>query len=204
MNIKEWLDKVAHQTVMQIGPEYEPLSKVYISKFDDSYITRVGMEGNVRFLAEREITEELTHGVGFSPLDSKWYGWSHRAIYGFKVGSTCKKGDCHYTPKTPEDLIDEHANFFLDISQESVDRHRTECHILDDRSGIRILHTPVVIPLANSIDDLVDALDGEVSALESIDIMDGFSVIECGRGEWVAKTMDDAKQMAVDFNRGVS
>jgi hypothetical protein len=34
--------------------------------------------------------------------------------------------------------------------------------------------------------------------------MDGFSVIECGRGEWVAKTMDDAKQMAVDFNRGVS
>jgi len=32
--------------------------------------------------------------IGYSVKDGKWYGWSHRAIYGFKVGSTCKKGDC--------------------------------------------------------------------------------------------------------------
>ena len=25
-----------------------------------------------------------------------------------------------------------------------------------------------------------------------------------GKGEWVAKTIEDAKQMAIDFNRGVS
>ena len=27
---------------------------------------------------------------------------------------------------------------------------------------------------------------------------------ELGRGEWVAKTMEDAKQMAIDFSEGVS
>lgn len=32
--------------------------------------------------------------IGFAPADGgKWYGWSHRAIYGFKVGDTVKKGD---------------------------------------------------------------------------------------------------------------
>ena len=37
--------------------------------------------------------------IGYSVKDGKWYGWSHRALYGFKVGSTCKKGDCHYVPR---------------------------------------------------------------------------------------------------------
>jgi hypothetical protein len=34
--------------------------------------------------------------IGFSNKDGKWYGWSHRAICGFKIGSKCKQGDCHY------------------------------------------------------------------------------------------------------------
>lgn len=40
--------------------------------------------------------EHCVCSIGFSVKDEKWYGWSHRAIFGFKVGSTCKKGDCHY------------------------------------------------------------------------------------------------------------
>lgn len=31
--------------------------------------------------------------IGFSEKEHKWYGWSHRAIYGFKVGDKCKDGD---------------------------------------------------------------------------------------------------------------
>lgn len=31
--------------------------------------------------------------IGFSEKECKWYGWSHRAIYGFKVGDKCKQGD---------------------------------------------------------------------------------------------------------------
>ena len=62
--------------------------------------------------------------IGFCEKENKWYGWSHRAIYGFGIGSTCEKGDVHYAPR--------------------------------------------------------------------------------GRGEWAAETMEDAKQMAMDFAEGVS
>ena len=32
--------------------------------------------------------------IGYSSKDGKWYGWSHRAIHGFKVGDVVKKGNC--------------------------------------------------------------------------------------------------------------
>lgn len=32
-------------------------------------------------------------GLGWSEKEQKWYGWSHRAIYGFKVGDKVKEGD---------------------------------------------------------------------------------------------------------------
>lgn len=32
--------------------------------------------------------------IGYCPQKRKWYGWSHRAILGFGVGSKIKKGDC--------------------------------------------------------------------------------------------------------------
>jgi len=46
--------------------------------------------------------EHCVCSVGYSIKDGKWYGWSHRAIFGFKVGSTCKEGDCHYVPEKGE------------------------------------------------------------------------------------------------------
>lgn len=202
MNTKEYLEKVAYITEIEIVPG--ELSKVYQSKFDDSYITHVGMEDGVSYLAEREITEELRHGVGFSPKDNKWYGWSHRAIYGFTIGSTCNKGHCHYTAATPEEMIDDHANFFLDISQASSDQKRAECQILDDRSGIRILHTPISLPVVDDINNIADSLDDIDSVPEQVIFEDAWSVQLCGRGEWVAKTMEDAKEMAEAFNEGVS
>lgn len=32
--------------------------------------------------------------VGYSSRRRKWYGWSHRAIFGFGIGSTVKATDC--------------------------------------------------------------------------------------------------------------
>lgn len=122
--VSAWLNHVAYVASSdRLNMLCEDVPDSYYSKFDDSYLTVVGLENNLKFLAEYDISEQLTHGVGFSPTNNKWYGWSHRAIYGFSVGSTCKKGDCHYTPE---------------------------------------------------------------------------------KGEWVAQTMEDAKQMAIDFNEGVS
>lgn len=204
MELKKYLKEVAYLTPSNIeGVDCDQ----YLSKFDDSYITLVGMEENVKYLADHEITKELTHGVGFSPKDNKWYGWSHRAIYGFTIGSTCEKGGCHYTASTPEQLIDDHANFYADISVESAEMHRAECQILDDRSGIRILHTPVKISMVDKESDLDDLLNGDACPedFEKVNLFENdFSTIKCGRGEWVAETLEDAKQMAIDFNKGVS
>lgn len=36
-------------------------------------------------------TSTIKH-IGFAPKDQKWYGWSHRAIYGFGIGSRVTKG----------------------------------------------------------------------------------------------------------------
>lgn len=201
MNVQDYLKEVSYVGEMEMFGE---TVKIYKSKFDDSYMTQVGMEDNMKFLADKEITQELTHGVGFSPKDGKWYGWSHRAIYGFGIGSTCSKGDCHYVPSTPEALIDDHADFFMDISAESAAEKRAECQILDDRSGIRILHTPIKMAVVQDIDELEDAIDNPESVDEVLLFENDYTVIECGRGEWIAETLLDAKQMAQDFNSGVS
>jgi len=42
---------------------------------------------------EKPYPDSQIKHIGFAPTSQKWYGWSHRAIYGFKVGDTVKKGD---------------------------------------------------------------------------------------------------------------
>ena len=94
-------------------------TEVYVSKYDGSYLTHVGMEDELQFLVDRGITEQLTSGVGFSPKENKWYGWSHRAIYWFTIGSTCRKGDCHYR----EDRGEWVAETMADAKQMALDFH---------------------------------------------------------------------------------
>ena len=47
---------------------------------------------------EKRTPDSGVCSVGYSVKDGKWYGWSHRAIFGFQIGSKCREGDCHYTP----------------------------------------------------------------------------------------------------------
>jgi hypothetical protein len=53
-----------------------------------------------RLIVKRGIAPQLrtpTSGVcsiGYNRRERKWYGWSHRAIFGFRVGSVVKQGDC--------------------------------------------------------------------------------------------------------------
>jgi len=172
-----------------------------------------GYIGNEEFAAslctKRGIQPELMEGakvcsIGFCKKEEKWYGWSHRAIFGYGVGSTVKKGSLAYVADNPEELIDDYANFFASISQECADQHRAECQILPDRSGIRILHAPLKIPVLENIGDLEAAIDGELPDMPIVDIhKDAVSVQKCGRGEWTAGTLKDAKQMACDFAESV-
>ena len=185
MNVTDYLTQVA-----QVAPSGIPDDdgKVYVSDFDGSYITRVGMEGDIAFLAEREITEQLTHGVGFSPKDGKWYGWSHRAIYGFEVGSTCRKGDCHYVGSS------------LDEQREAAIEFWKGEWCIDVRcTGISNTGDDKYFDIEWDYTDEVPnkKLRGTVGTQRHY-------IKPLGRGEWDAVTMEDAKQMAIDFNKGVS
>ena len=46
--------------------------------------------------------------IGFCEKEQKWYGWSHRAIYGFGVGDIVKEGDCTNSSGYIEEYLKEH------------------------------------------------------------------------------------------------
>ena len=70
----------------------------YISNVDGGYI---GDDKTYKLLVEKRgliLIQKIkpTHNtcsIGYSPSENKWYGWSHRAIYGFTIGDTVKEGD---------------------------------------------------------------------------------------------------------------
>lgn len=191
MNTTEYLEKVSYvkefdQSDGSGDPDF--INDCYFSKFNDSYITHVGMEDTIKHLADREITGELTHGVGFSPKENKWFGWSHRAIYGFYVGSTCKKGDCHYKGSNLDEQKEAAINFWTEMDHLNV---RSDGVVKQDKEEYFDIKWDYSKSVPN--ESLRETIGGCLHHIKS-----------CGRGEWTAKTMDDAKQMAVDFNEGVS
>ena len=126
--------------------------------------------------------------IGFCGNEQKWYGWSHRAIYGFGIGSTCKKGDCHYVPKNKKDFIDECTNFWDD------EYHVWTKSKVVQKDDKEVVHT--TWEYSNDVPN--EKIRGTISGVHNE--FPG----EYGKGEWVAKTLEDAKQMAIDFACSVS
>lgn len=122
--------------------------------------------------------------IGFCEKEQKWYAWSHRAMYGFGIGSKVKKGDCAYTPRN-----------ILELYASLTDSERKR--ILDaDVDGLTIEHCSYkAIPVDPNNPD------GDLQCSDPI--IDSYT-INTGRGEWEAKTLEDAKQMAIEFARSVA
>lgn len=125
--------------------------------------------------------------IGWSERDKKWYGWSHRAIYGFTVGSKVEKGDCGYMPSGKQDTIDEAISFWSD-EYKNVRFLRDEArHGVDGFWLERVYNDSVPN----------EKMRGQTKStwFEYPETWD--------RGEWTAVTWEDAKQMAIDFAEGV-
>ena len=127
--------------------------------------------------------------IGFCEHEQKWYGWSHRAIYGFGVGDRVKKGDCAYAPANKADFVENTVAFWKS-------EHHTRIWAEQDVEceGIEGMHTP-----SESAETVPNkAMRGTISSV--------FTAYpeEFGRGEWTAETLEDCKQMAIDFAEGVS
>ena len=75
----------------------------------------IGNPRIARFLiVKRGIKPELASptnkvcSIGWCEKEQKWYGWSHRAIYGFSVGAVVKEGDCTATSGWTDEYLREH------------------------------------------------------------------------------------------------
>ena len=62
----------------------------YIGRWDD--FEKLVMKRGIN--PEKANVRDNVCSIGKSRHDGKWYGWSHRAIYGFSIGDTVKEGDC--------------------------------------------------------------------------------------------------------------
>ncbi len=121
--------------------------------------------------------------IGFCEKEQKWYGWSHRAMFGFGIGSKVVRGDCAYVP--------------VDINDAIV------CDVLfwsgDDRIEVsgRVEGDEIVVEWVYGPDTPNVKLRGTKDGARQ-------PIPKFGKGEWEAKTLDDARQMAVDFAERVS
>jgi hypothetical protein len=159
-------------------------SMYYIAAFNDNG-DYVGNRKDGRFFEKRGIKPELRTStsqccsIGFCEAENKWYGWSHRAIYGFGIGSTVKLGDCAFNPSNKDEFLKSlEAWYELDITEGMYRNFK-------------------LTPLENGVKVQYDF---DNNSYESIVPWPE----KWGRGEWIAQTLEDAREMAEAFAEDVS
>lgn len=178
-------------------------NKAWIHKDTGQYIAHnKNIVNQLSFLIKYKIDKHISHGLGFSTYHQSWFGWSHRAIASFEIGSEVKKGDCAYQPFSKEDFIED-LKMFWDVDNGVWE----ECETPD------ITCTTILLSERECINEDYDNKIGYEIKCKIIfrgADRDRESVYfkpypdKWGRGKWIAKTLDDAKEMAIDFRDGVS
>ncbi len=178
----------------------------WFSKESDTYLTHVGMENDLGFLIPRGIDEHLDHGLGFSTKSQKWYGWSHRAVYGFGIGSSVKPGDCAFQPSSKEEFEERHISFWGDDNMDEEGGYTTTT--LDVKKNMLGSHYE-----ETSKDDLVPGISlitetkfhGKQAGRKSYITKHWDAYPESyGKGSWTATSLEEAKEMAIAFKSDVS
>lgn len=113
---KRWSDEIGGDPIF-ISSAYTVPEGLYIGSPKTAH----------RLIVQRGIKPELYKqngvvcSIGFCQKEQKWYGWSHRAIYGFGIGDLVKEGDCTASSGWIDEYLDEHpeANLSLPIGFEA-------------------------------------------------------------------------------------
>ena len=109
---------IKHELIKAFSDK-EPFWMTTIENENGNYV------GDLKFaerLIEKGIVPELAHlnnkvcSIGKSEKDGKWYGWSHRAIFGFQIGDIVKKGDCTASSGWTKEYLKEHPKEDLSLS----------------------------------------------------------------------------------------
>lgn len=127
------------------------------------------------FIKKYDIKPEKGN-IGFSEKHQKYFGWSHRAFFGFKVGSKVKVGDCGFSPSNKEEFLDSLKSWYK-TDYKDVEYDETA-------KGVKVTY----------------------SFGKSKVRTDEFKPYpkKWGKGAWTAKNLDDAKEMAKAFAESVS
>lgn len=81
---------------MDPSEDWTPIKAAYnkngdhIGEYDDA----IHLCDNKGILPELSDPDHNTCSIGFCEREQKWYGWSHRALFGFGIGDKVSEGDC--------------------------------------------------------------------------------------------------------------
>jgi hypothetical protein len=103
--------------VTSIAPEKRTLKNV--PKYTDGH-EKVRPNDWLMIKGEKRTDTSNSNTYGKSDADGKWYGWSHRAMYGFGIGDTVKPTDAgsdkEYTIKTDDQARQAAIDFAEEVS----------------------------------------------------------------------------------------
>lgn len=136
--------------------------------------------------------------IGFKADTQSWFGWSHRAMFGFRIGSEVKKGDCAYHAANKEDFLEDCLRFWHDTQYHaSAYAEFGENEQTNPQTGKPEIVQGVFVRFTYNNKVPNEKLRDQVSSVFT-PFPDTF-----GRGEWTAENLEDARQMACDFAEGV-
>jgi len=127
--------------------------------------------------------------IGFCEEEQKWYGWSHRAIFGFGLRHTVRIGDAGYVADNKHSFAEHCLQFWKS------DKHLEQWAEYDiEEDGVLGIYV-----YWKYTDDVPNQeLRGEIGG-----IFEPYPK-KWGKGEWTAMTLGDCRQMACDFAEAVN
>lgn len=209
-------NEIILEKAIRIRDDYEVRHELVLSHFEDlpkdhrvrltrAYTLSGDLIGEPEFAAtiiKRGIAPEIADeshticSIGWCNREQKWYGWSHRQICGFGIGSSVKREDCAYMPTDKQDLLDDLVNFWARDEDEFTTKTMFIRQLID-----------VFDPSGDS-EDLGVLCEREHTRKKDgvlLKVVDWRPYPEVwGQGEWTAKTLNAAKQMALVFAKNVS
>lgn len=103
--------------VTSVPPERRNLKN--IPKYADGH-EKVRANDWLMIKGEKRKDDHTSNTYGKSDADGKWYGWSHRAMYGFGIGDKVKPTDAgsdkEYTIKTDDQAKQAAIDFADEVS----------------------------------------------------------------------------------------
>lgn len=173
----------------EYSDENMDFGKCWMKKDSDQYFCHDGLLNDYKFLLDHDIDELIEFNLGFSSKNQKYYGWSHRAIFGFGIGYKIKKGDVCYVSETIEEEI-EHLKSWHSEDSEEINTSISDMNI----SNSTISFNHITKHKEPSKTDKIQKISYDLSPLIGTTLS----------GEFEIRSLEESKEIAIRFAKEVS